>query len=163
MNNESFFRIAAAQHVGYIKSVVQARAQRLKNNMPTLRDQVRHLANYCGAYLVGSSVLGCYKFGYGASLRNGIRAFARPWINHIKGVRTSVDAGNHLLTRPFPGRIGIRIANVRDMLMRALGVGLRNTFDFAICHLRLLLDSTRVFFDHGSLPELPLSRSEIFA
>lgn len=31
-----------------------------------------------------------------------IRAFARPWINHIKGVRTSIDAGNHLLAAPFP-------------------------------------------------------------
>jgi hypothetical protein len=72
MNNDSFFRIAAEQHIGYIKAAVQAREQRVKDNAPTLRDQVRHLANCCGAYLVGSSTRGCYKFGYGASLRNGI-------------------------------------------------------------------------------------------
>lgn len=72
MNNECFFRIAAAEELGYIKSAVQRRNERLKNNTPTLRDQVRHLANCSGAYLVGSSTLGCYKIGYGVSLRNGI-------------------------------------------------------------------------------------------
>src|SRR5208283_1223499 len=79
MNNESFLRIAAAEHLGYIKGAVQARAERLKNGTPTLRDQVRHLANCCGAYLVGSSTLGCYKFGYGASLRNGIGSHVYPF------------------------------------------------------------------------------------
>jgi hypothetical protein len=77
MNNDCFFRIAAEQHLGYIKGAVQARAQRIKNGTPTLRDQVRHLANRSGAYLVGSSTLGCYKFGYGASLRNGIGSHDR--------------------------------------------------------------------------------------
>ena len=72
MNNDCFFRIAAEQHVGYIKGAVQARAQRIKNGTLTLRDRVRRLANRSGAYLVGSSALGCYKFGYGASLRIGI-------------------------------------------------------------------------------------------
>ena len=79
MNNEMFFRIAAEQHVGYVKAAVQARAERLRNGTPTLRDQVRHLANTCGAYLVGSSTLGCYKFGYGTSLRNGIGSHVYPF------------------------------------------------------------------------------------
>lgn len=79
MDNNSFFRIAAEQHVGYLKAAVQARAERLRNGTPTLRDQVRHLANRSGAYLVGSSTLGCYKFGYGASLRNGIGSHVYPF------------------------------------------------------------------------------------
>jgi hypothetical protein len=79
MNNEMFFRIAAEQYLGYIKGAVQARAERLRNGTPTLRDQVRHLANTCGAYLVGSSTIGCYKFGYGASLRNGIGSHVYPF------------------------------------------------------------------------------------
>lgn len=79
MNNDCFFRISAEQHLGYIKGAVQARAQRIKNGTPTLRDQVRHLANCCGAYLVGSSALGCYKFGYGVSLRNGIGSHVYPF------------------------------------------------------------------------------------
>lgn len=45
MNNDCFFRIAAEHHLGHIKGAVQARAQRIKNGTPTLRDQVRHLAN----------------------------------------------------------------------------------------------------------------------
>lgn len=68
MNNDCFFRIAAAEHLGYIKDAVQRRAERLRNNTPTIRDLVRHLADVCGVYLVGSSSLGCYKIGYGASL-----------------------------------------------------------------------------------------------
>jgi hypothetical protein len=72
MNNDFFLRIGAEQHLGYIKAAVQAREQRIKDNTPTLRDQALHLANCCGAYLVGSSTRCCYKFGYGASLRNGI-------------------------------------------------------------------------------------------
>ncbi len=79
MNNDSFFRVAAEQHLGYIKGAVQARARRIMNGTLTLRDQVRHLANCCGAYLVGSSALGCYKFGYGASLRNGIGSHVYPF------------------------------------------------------------------------------------
>ena len=77
MNNDCFFRIAAEQHTGYIKGAVLARAQRIKNGTLTLRDQVRRLANRSGAYLVGSSALGCYKFGYGTSLRNGIGSHDR--------------------------------------------------------------------------------------
>jgi len=77
MNNDCFFQIAAAEHLGYIKGAVQTRAQRIKNGTLTLRDQVRRLANQSGAYLVGSSTLGCYKFGYGASLRNGIGSHDR--------------------------------------------------------------------------------------
>jgi hypothetical protein len=72
MDNNTFFRIAAEQHVGYIKAAVQRRAERIRNNAPTLRDQVQHLADCSGTYLVGSSNLGCYKFGYAVSLRNGI-------------------------------------------------------------------------------------------
>ena len=62
-----------------MKGAVQRRVERLRNNTPTLRDQVRHLANCCGAYMVGSSILGCYKFGYGASLRNGIGSHVYPF------------------------------------------------------------------------------------
>ena len=77
MNNDFFFQIAAAEHLGYIRGAIQARAQRIKNGTPTLRDRVQRLANRSGAYLVGSSALGCYKFGYGVSLRNGIGSHDR--------------------------------------------------------------------------------------
>jgi hypothetical protein len=72
MDNNTFFRIAAEQHLGYIKAAVQARAERIRNNTPTLRDLVQQLADVRGVYLVGSSKRGCYKFGYNNSLRNGI-------------------------------------------------------------------------------------------
>jgi hypothetical protein len=68
MDNNIFFRIAAEQHLGYIKAAVQRRAERIRNNTPTLRDLVQHLADVCGVYVVGSLNLGCYKIGYGASL-----------------------------------------------------------------------------------------------
>jgi hypothetical protein len=103
MNNDSFFRIAAAEHLGYLTGAVQRRAERLRNNTPTLRDQVRHLANCCGAYLVGSSTLGCYKFGYGASLRDGIGSHVYPFkLDLILCCET--DDGNELaeqLRGPF--------------------------------------------------------------
>ena len=83
----------------------------------------------------------------GRSYNTDIRAFAGPRIDHVKGVCTRVDAGNHLFARPFPRRVSVRIADVRDVLMRTLGVRFCDAFDFAICHLPLLLDPTRAFFD----------------
>jgi hypothetical protein len=62
MDNNTFFRIAAEQHLGYIKAAVQARAERIRNNTPTLRDLVQQLADVRGVYLVGSSKRGFYPF-----------------------------------------------------------------------------------------------------
>jgi hypothetical protein len=46
----------------------------------------------------------------GRSHNTDIRAFAGPRIDHVKGVCTRVDAGNHLFARPFPRRVSVRIA-----------------------------------------------------
>lgn len=72
MDNESFLRIAAAEHVGYIRLASQKRAERIRNGTPTLRDLVQDLANCPGTYVVGSTSLHRYKIGFSASLRNGI-------------------------------------------------------------------------------------------
>jgi hypothetical protein len=56
----------------YFAAAAQARAARIESGVPTLRDQVQHLRDSAGVYLVGSSTLGCYKIGSNRSLRSGI-------------------------------------------------------------------------------------------
>ena len=72
MDNDTFLRIAAAEQVGYFRLASQKRAERIRDNAPTLRDRVQHLADCSGVYVVGSSRLGRFKIGFAASLRNGI-------------------------------------------------------------------------------------------
>ena len=75
----------------------------------------------------------------------------------------SVDAGNHLLARPLPRRIGVRIADVRDVFVCAEWVRFRDALDFAICHLPLLLALTTGQLHWPRFSQLPFSRSEILA
>jgi hypothetical protein len=72
MDNDSFLRIAAEQHMGYIRLASQKRAERIRNRTPTLRDRVQDLVDCTGTYAVGSTSLRRYKIGFAASLRNGI-------------------------------------------------------------------------------------------
>ncbi len=92
MNSDCFFRVAAAEHFGYIKSAVQKRAHRInKKNTPTLRDQVRHLGNCCGAYLVGSCFAGLYGFD-----RRRLRSSASYSCRLMGSPNTVCAALNHL-------------------------------------------------------------------
>jgi hypothetical protein len=124
MNNDCLFRIAAEQHVGYIKGAVRARAERIKNGTLTLRDQVRHLANCCGAYLVDSSALGCYKFGYGASLRNGIGSHDRHPFKLDVIMLCETDDGKELAER-LVGLFRTKSFNVKDTFGRVVQTGRR--------------------------------------
>lgn len=53
-------------------AAARAKAERIRLNAPNLRDRTEHLRDCSGTYVVGSSTLGRYKIGYGASLRDGI-------------------------------------------------------------------------------------------
>jgi hypothetical protein len=57
---------------GHFLAAHRARAERLKLSAPNLRDRTEHLRDCSGTYVVGSSSIGRYRIGYGASLRNGI-------------------------------------------------------------------------------------------
>jgi hypothetical protein len=70
--NDYFYGQMIAQQIGYYKSAAKARAERVKLDAPNLRDRTRHLIHCPGTYVVGSSSIGRYKIGYGASLRDGI-------------------------------------------------------------------------------------------
>lgn len=76
MDNQSFLKIAAAEHTGYIRLASQKRAERIRNGKPTLRDRVQDLADCTGTYVIGSTGLRRYKIGFAISLRNGIGSCA---------------------------------------------------------------------------------------
>jgi hypothetical protein len=56
----------------FYAAAARAKAERVNNKTPNLRDRTQHLINCPGTYVVGSSTIGCYKIGYGVSLRDGI-------------------------------------------------------------------------------------------
>jgi hypothetical protein len=75
MNGKYLYGQMAAEHLGYIKRALGARAERLANGTPSLRDRFQHLADCRGVYLIGSSSLSCYKLGRGLSLRDRIGTY----------------------------------------------------------------------------------------
>lgn len=68
-----------------------------------------------------------------------IGALAADGVDHIERVRLRLDAGDHLLAGPDPATSGtVRVAQVRDVLVRALRVRFGNTSNFDISHGKLL-------------------------
>jgi hypothetical protein len=61
-----------------------------------------------------------------------VGAFPGPRIEHVEGVALCLDTGDHLLARPRPGGAGI--AELGDVLVRALGMRFCNTGYLYVCH-----------------------------
>jgi hypothetical protein len=65
-----------------------------------------------------------------------IRSFTSLLIQDVKRVGSSFDARDHLLPGPLPANL--RIPQVRNMFVGTEGMGLGDTCDLYICHVRFL-------------------------